>query len=135
VKINSIGMMNAEVLKKIKKLRKERAISTQEMADRLNIDVTAYTRLEAGNTLTWAKYLEDILVIFGIEPVEFFSGIDTKVKSKNKSVSNPENIPAETPHTKDKTPETKISELYAERLEEKDKLIEKLYNIIDKMNR
>jgi transcriptional regulator with XRE-family HTH domain len=127
-------MMNTEVLKKIKKLRRERFISTIDMAEKLNIDVTAYTRLESGNTLTWAKYLEDILVIFEIEPADFFKGIESKVNIKNKTGSYGGNLHVENLYAKDKSQENKIFELYAERLNEKDKLIEKLYNIIDKLN-
>jgi hypothetical protein len=57
-----------------------------------------------------------------------------KVNIKNKTGSYGGNLHVENLYAKDKSEENKIFELYAERLNEKDKLIEKLYNIIDKLN-
>ena len=53
--------MHKDIVKRIRKLRKDKNFSTQEMAERLNIDLSAYTRLESGKTYTWAKYLDDLL--------------------------------------------------------------------------
>ncbi|MFA9229095.1 MAG: helix-turn-helix domain-containing protein, partial [Agathobacter rectalis] len=46
--------MQQDIIKKIKRIRREKGISQIEMADRLSINKTAYTRLESGETSTWA---------------------------------------------------------------------------------
>ena len=53
--------MHTEVIRKIKKLRIEKGLSQIDMAEKLHIDKSAYTRLESGKTFSWAKYLEDLL--------------------------------------------------------------------------
>ena len=58
--------MHQEIVNRIKYLRKIKNISTQEMSNRLNIDLSAYHRLESGRTFTWAKYLNELLIIFEI---------------------------------------------------------------------
>ena len=63
--------MNSQIVTKIRKLRKEKGITQLQMAERLNIDPSAYARLETGATSTWAKYLEDILSIFELSTKNF----------------------------------------------------------------
>lgn len=127
-------LMHLDVTKKIKRLRKERGFTTQFMADQLSIDLSAYSRLESGNTLSWSKYLEDILIIFDLRPEEFFSGIDTKVKIKNQSGSyDGNNMHVENLYADDKINVDKMIALYKQTLKEKDTLIEHLYKIIDKL--
>lgn len=125
--------MHLGVTKKIKRLRKERGFTTQFMADQLSIDLSAYSRLESGNTLSWSKYLEDILIIFDLKPEEFFSGIDTKVKIKNQSGSYGGNMHVENLYANDKINVNNMIALYQQTLKEKDTLIEHLYKIIDKL--
>ena len=75
--------MQAQIVQRIKKLRKEKGFTQLQMADLLHIDQSAYARLEQGGTNTWAKYFEDFLNIFEITPEKFFEGIETKVVINN----------------------------------------------------
>ena len=79
--------MNNQVVTKIRKIRKEKGITQLQMAERLNIDASAYARLETGATFTWAKYLEDILAIFELTPERFFEGIGSNIIITNQQGS------------------------------------------------
>jgi transcriptional regulator with XRE-family HTH domain len=70
--------MHTEIVKKIRKLRIEKGISKEEMASRLCIDLSAYTRLESGQAKTWGKYFEKIVTVLEINPSDFFKGIVIK---------------------------------------------------------
>jgi DNA-binding XRE family transcriptional regulator len=44
--------MNQEIVKKLRKLRIEMGFSKQDMAEKLNIELSAYIRLESGRVNT-----------------------------------------------------------------------------------
>ena len=67
--------MNQEIVKKLKKLRIEKGFSKQDMAEKLNIELSAYIRLESGRVNTWGKYFREICLIFKINPSDFFDEI------------------------------------------------------------
>ena len=71
----NISVMQTQIVAKIRKLRNEKGLNQQQMADRLHIDQSAYARLEQGETNTWAKYFENLLKIFEITPEKFFEDI------------------------------------------------------------
>ncbi|WP_264536115.1 helix-turn-helix domain-containing protein [Flavobacterium sp. N1736] len=120
--------MQTEIVIKIKKIRLERGLSIQDMADRLNIDFSAYSRLESGNTFTWGKYLEDILIIFDITPESFFKGIIGKKNISDKRDLLSDNLSFEKFHVEYKEKVKKIEALYEGRLKDKDEMIEQLKN-------
>lgn len=70
--------MNNAIVDKIKRLRLQKGLNHNDMADKLNITRSAYQRLETGETYSWAKYLEEILAIFEMNPKDFFSDISPK---------------------------------------------------------
>lgn len=125
--------MHKDIVKRIRKLRKDKNFSTQEMAERLNIDLSAYTRLESGKTYTWAKYLDDLLGIFEISVEDFFKGIGSEVSIKNKSGSFGGNMHVENMFADNKENISRIEQLYEARLKDKDLMIEQLQKIIEKM--
>jgi transcriptional regulator with XRE-family HTH domain len=94
-------------------LRTEKGFSRQEMADRLHIDLSAYTRLENGKTYSWAKYLEDLLAVFEISIESFFEGLNASLTIKNKNGSFGSNT-------------LNIEHLHAENKEANEKLINTL---------
>ena len=124
--------MHTEIIKKIRKLRIEKGFSPVQMAEKLNIDISAYTRLESGRTLTWAKYLEDLLVILDISPEDFFRGIGTKINITNKKGSFGGNAHVENLYADNKEKTEKIESLYEDRLKDKDVIIQQL---LERLNR
>lgn len=131
--------MHKKIVEKIKTLRTEKGIDVQTMADMLHIDLTTYKRLEKGTTLTWSKYLEDILVTLGITQEEFFSDIANSISIRNKNGSfGSYNLSVENIFAENKEMSKKIEELHQERakdlekrLADKEKIIAELKEIYD----
>ncbi|KIC00945.1 hypothetical protein OA88_16705 [Flavobacterium sp. JRM] len=118
--------MQAEIVVKIKKIRIEKGFSPNEMAEKLNIDLSAYSRLESGRTFTWGKYLEDILIIFDLSPECFFKGIGMKNNIRYKKDSFEDSASFEYFFTEYKKKVKKVEILFEERLKDKDEIIEQL---------
>ncbi|MDR2125366.1 MAG: helix-turn-helix domain-containing protein [Prevotellaceae bacterium] len=78
-------MMNlqSQIVSKIKRLRHEKGLSQPQMAELLNMEKSVYARLETGKTYSWAKYLEELLNVFGITPDKFFEDIGSSVVINN----------------------------------------------------
>ena len=102
--------MNNQVVTKIRKIRKEKGITQIQMAERLNIDPSAYARLETGVTFTWAKYLEDILSIFELTPEKFFEGMTSNIIITNHQGSYGGNANVEHLHAENKEANLKLIE-------------------------
>ena len=125
--------MHIAVVNKIKHLRKLKNISAQEMADKLNIDLSAYHRLESGKTHTWCKYLDDILSIFEMPGEEFFRDIEDEIKVKHKEeIISKANLNIENIYT---NTISKIEKINDERLKDKDSLIDQMQKIIQNLCR
>ena len=92
--------LQSQIVSKIKRLRHEKGLSQPQVADLLNMDKSVYARLETGKTYSWAKYLEELLVVFEITPDKFFEDIGNNVVINNNNCpyggnANVENLYAE----------------------------------------
>jgi transcriptional regulator with XRE-family HTH domain len=76
--------LQSQIVSKIKRLRYEKGFSQPQMAELLNMEKSVYARLETGKTYSWAKYLEELLMVFEITPDKFFEDIGTDVVINNK---------------------------------------------------
>jgi len=130
--------MQNQIVTKIRKLRKEYGYTQPQMAEKLNIDTSAYARLEQGETNTWAKYFEELLTIFQITPEKFFEGIETKVVinnhndctySGNQIVADNQNI--EHQYIDDKNIYDKLIEQYEQRIKDKEEQIALLKKMLE----
>jgi transcriptional regulator with XRE-family HTH domain len=135
----NIHNMHRRIVEKIKSLREKKGIDIKTMADKLHVDLTTYKRLEKGTTLTWSKYLEDILDALDISQEEFFSDIVSTISIKNNNGSfGSYNLSIENLFAENKEKSQKIHELFEERikdsekrLEDKDKIITELKEILE----
>ena len=93
------------------------------MADKLNISLSAYNKLESGSSLTWAIYLENILNILDISYEDFFDGIVSNYNINNKKGSIGGNIHVENLYADNKENDNKIGALYKTRISDKDAII------------
>ena len=109
--------MHRQIALKIKTLRITKGLKTLEMAEKLNIDLSAYLRLEAGKSLTWAKYLDNILDILEVSPQTFFNDIFNNF-SLNDNKSDVGSLHAEKLYSETKEKTAKIIKLYETRIEE-----------------
>jgi transcriptional regulator with XRE-family HTH domain len=60
--------MNIIVGNRLKQLRKVRNMSQEEVADFLLTSVSAYARMERGESSSWANYFNKICAVFEITP-------------------------------------------------------------------
>jgi transcriptional regulator with XRE-family HTH domain len=125
--------MHNEIVKKIKHLRIEKGFSKPDMAEKLHIDLSAYSRLESGKTHSWAKHLDELFEILDIAPEDFFKGIGTNIKITNKEGSSGGNVHVENLFAENKEKSEKMELLYQTQLKDKDLMIEQLMKVIDKM--
>jgi transcriptional regulator with XRE-family HTH domain len=102
--------MNAEITSKIKDLRLKKGLNHQEMADKLHITKSAYQRLEAGETYSWAKHLDELLEVFELSAKEFFKDVGKKHFHQNNyegSIGYAENLYQENKETIEKLLQSK----------------------------
>lgn len=57
----------------LKRLRKSKGLTQEEIADKLCISQSAYARLENGTCKTWGVYLKDLCELFNVSPVAFIN--------------------------------------------------------------
>jgi len=133
--------MQTQIVTKIRKLRREKELTQPQMAEKLNIDTSAYARLEQGETNSWAKYFEELLNIFEITPEKFFEGIETNVvinNHKDCTFSGNSNIDctySENPNVEHSINQElceKLMEQYEKRLKDKDEQITLLKSMLKK---
>ncbi|MDO4224663.1 MAG: helix-turn-helix transcriptional regulator [Bergeyella zoohelcum] len=123
--------MNAEIVNKIKKLRIEKGYSHTDMAEKLNITRSAYQRLEAGETYSWAKYLDDLMAILEISPKDFFNDIGKHIiyqQNRDNSVG----YVTETLYQENKETTAKLIDSYEARIKEQAEQILFLQGLIKK---
>ena len=116
--------MHKIIVKKIETLRREKGISTEDMAAKLNVDPSAYTRFRSAKTLTWAKYIEQLLPILDISMEDFFGNRETNtnvVNEKGSILGN--NGKVEHLYAENKEKQEKIDVLKEERFNDKDLII------------
>lgn len=63
-------IMNIVVGNNLKKLRKAKSMSQEEVADHLKISQSAYARMERGESTSWATHFNKICQVFEISPEE-----------------------------------------------------------------
>ena len=131
--------MEKEILAKLKKLREERGVRPTELAVYLDIDESAYNRMENGVNNTWGKYLLPLLDFYKIPPSDFFKDIEGKnfihqdVKEINDSAQNIGII--ETFNSSEKSIYDRLMESHEKTikaLEDKIQLLEEKLNLIGK---
>ena len=64
--------MNTNIGNKLKKLRKQKGWSQEQVADYLSLSQSAYARMESGESSSWANNIDKICEIFEIEIEDFF---------------------------------------------------------------
>lgn len=60
--------MNTIIGNKLKELRRSKNLSQEQVADFLHISLSAYSRMERGESTSWANHFNKICEIFEITP-------------------------------------------------------------------
>jgi transcriptional regulator with XRE-family HTH domain len=75
--------MTNSVAEKIKKLRKSKGFSQEDMAEKLHISQSAYARIESGESNSWANHIEKLSEIFEIKPENFLTDETNNLEQEN----------------------------------------------------
>jgi transcriptional regulator with XRE-family HTH domain len=110
--------MNSKIAEKLKKLRKQKGWSQVEVAERLDISPSAYSRMETGDSCSWAGKLEDICQLYEIEAEELFKESTVVINHEQKGGGGFIQIVNQL--------SDKLIEQMEERLKEKDEIIKEL---------
>ena len=76
--------MNIFIGNKLKILRKNKAMSQEEVADYLHMSQSAYARMESGESGSWVNHIFKICKIFEITPEELLK-LETNQSEKSSS--------------------------------------------------
>ena len=63
---------NSKILNKIRQLREEKRYSREEMAEKLGMDTSTYTRIENGNVHLKITTFIMIAMVLGVSMIELF---------------------------------------------------------------
>ena len=75
--------MNAIVSEKIKRFRKAKGLSQEEVAEKLHISQSAYARIETGESQSWATHLVKLSEIFEVKPENFLTDEANNLEQEN----------------------------------------------------
>jgi transcriptional regulator with XRE-family HTH domain len=71
--VYKINDMTNNVAEKIKRLRKSKGFSQDDMAERMHISQSAYARIETGESHSWAAHIEKLSEILEVKPEDFLT--------------------------------------------------------------
>lgn len=75
--------MTNNVAEKIKRLRKSKGFSQEDMAEKLHISQSAYARIESGESHSWAAHIEKLSEIFEVKPENFLTDETNNLEQEN----------------------------------------------------
>ena len=82
--------MDTKIGTRIRTLRKSRGFSQEEMADRLHISQSTYSRIEKNESNNWVHLIEKICMELQIKPEELFT-TEGLVQNNNDNASGTQN--------------------------------------------
>jgi len=71
--VYKINDMTNNVAEKIKRLRKSKGFSQDDMAEKMHISQSAYARIETGESHSWAAHIEKLSEILEVKPEDFLT--------------------------------------------------------------
>ncbi|WP_433627454.1 helix-turn-helix domain-containing protein [Chryseobacterium cucumeris] len=110
--------MNIQIGSKIRRLRENKGFSQEEMAERLQISRSAYSRIKNGETNSWVNHIEKLSNELEIKPEELFIGADSLIQNNQDNDSVIQNNTNNDTHITINQLSEKVIELYEERIRE-----------------
>ena len=75
--------MTNNVAEKIKRLRKSKGFSQDDMAEKMHISQSAYARIENGESHSWAAHIEKLSDILEVKPEDFLTDETNNLEQEN----------------------------------------------------
>lgn len=120
--------MNAVIGSRIKHFRSTKDISQEEMADRLHISQSAYSRIETGESNNWIPLIEKLCTELDIKPEELFAP-EGLVQNNSDNASAVQHLTQHDTHITINQLSDKVIELYEEKIKGLETEIERLTKI------
>lgn len=118
--------INKNIGKRIREIRNRKGITSEKMAEKLNISYSTYLRIESGETTSWATYLEKISETLEVPIEEIILERERYIQIiKEQSTGYSGDIVIN-------NLSEKVIELYEIRLKEKNEIIKNLQKSLDK---
>ncbi|WP_416358618.1 helix-turn-helix domain-containing protein [Chryseobacterium gambrini] len=99
-------------------MRETKGFSQEEMAERLQISRSAYSRIETGETNSWVNHIEKLSKELDIKPEELFIGADSLIQNNQDTDSVIQNNTNNDTHITINQLSEKVIEMYEERIRE-----------------
>lgn len=109
--------MNIQIGNKIRRLRENKGFSQEEMAEKLHISRSAYSRIENGETNSWVNHIEKLCENLDVKPEELLLNTENLYQTNNDSSAVQTNTHQDT-HITINHLSDKVIELYEERIKE-----------------
>lgn len=126
--------MNVQVGSKIRRLRETKGFSQEEMAERLQISRSAYSRIESGETNSWVNHIEKLCENLDIKPEDFFINSDNNINTNQDNASAVQTNTHHDTHITINQLSERMIELYEERIKELKEQVEFLKNKLGSNN-
>ncbi|HAO06400.1 MULTISPECIES: helix-turn-helix domain-containing protein [Chryseobacterium] len=110
--------MNIQIGSKIRRLRETKGFSQEEMAERLQISRSAYSRIEMGETNSWVNHIEKLCENLDIKPEDFFINSENNINTNQDNASAVQSNPHHDTHITINQLSEKVIEMYEERIRE-----------------
>ncbi|GAA4158228.1 hypothetical protein GCM10022217_19160 [Chryseobacterium ginsenosidimutans] len=110
--------MNVQIGSKIRRLRENKGFSQEEMAERLQISRSAYSRIESGETNSWVNHIEKLCENLDIKPEDFFINSDNNINTNQDNASAVQTNTHHDTHITINQLSEKVIELYEDRIKE-----------------
>ncbi|MPS74862.1 MAG: XRE family transcriptional regulator [Chryseobacterium sp.] len=118
--------MNTQVGSKIRRLRENKGISQEEMAEKLHISRSAYSRIENGETNSWVNHIERLCKELEMKIEDFFIQSDNNINTNQDNASAVQTNTHQDTHITINQLSEKVIELYEERIYELKKQVSDL---------
>ena len=108
-------VMDTKIGTRIRTLRKSRGFSQEEMADRLHISQSTYSRIENNESNNWVHLIEKLCTELQIKPEELFT-IEGLVQNNTDNASGVQNHTLHDTHITINQLSDKVIELYEDKI-------------------
>lgn len=110
--------MNAQIGNKIRRLRENKGFSQEDMAEKLQISRSAYSRIESGETNSWVNHIEKLCRELDMKVEDLLINSDNNINTNQDNASAVQTSTHQDTHITINHLSEKVIELYEERINE-----------------
>ena len=124
--------MNTQVGNRIRRLRENKGFSQEEMAEKLQISRSAYSRIENGETNSWVNHIEKLCKELDMKIEDLFINTDNIINTNQDNASAVQTNTQQDTHITINHLSEKVIELYEDRISDLKERVKQLENALKK---